>query len=172
MWFSKFRFRWHAPRADDGTLMPAVLAGIIVCTIMLQVLWTEPEPVAQLSAPMRRRAAPMPPTMDLVQVDSRINADAIFAPRGRTRPGGQNAERPNAPLDGITVAGAVSVGSRTAIVIRHPAGGTANVPVGGRVAGWTVAAIGPESATFVRHRQRLVVTYGAAATPSEPGDAN
>ena len=167
---SKFPFRWRLPRADDATLTPAVLAGVLVAMLVLQGLWTEPEPLADAPVAMRHHVKPPLPAMDRVTVDPTIAANAIFAPRGRTRPGSPASNAASSPLEGNLVTGSMSVGARSAVIVKRPDGRVVSVPVGGRIAGWMLRSIGQGAAVFVRNGRRLVVPFVSGAPGAAPGE--
>ena len=156
------------PRSDDGTILPAVLVGVLTVTLALQLALTsagEPEPD---DTPVRAavgRSVAVPPFRAAV-ADPAIRARPIFAPnRSGSTSGGASD-----PLAGAQVAGSWSVGRQTILVLRLADGRTRNLRVGQSVNRWVLAAVAADGARFVHDGKRIVVPFGGTAPQATATD--
>lgn len=156
----KFRFPSSLPSRADGTLLPALLSGALAVALLAQLTWTAREPdlpaALHVSAPSARAEVPV---ISPVVASSEIFRRPLFAPR---QSASVAADGPPPPmLGGAVVAGTVSVRGRTFAVVRRPNGTSFNMAVGGRLYGWTLAALRDEGAIFVKGAARQTMAYGA-----------
>lgn len=161
-------FRFPRPRSDDGTILPALLVGVLTVTLAVQLVLTspgEPEPADTVVRAAVGRSVAAPPLRAAV-VDPAIRARPIFAP---SRSDASSAAASD-PLAGAQVAGSWSVGRQTILVLRLADGRTRNLHVGQSVNQWTLAAVAAEGARFVQGGQRIVVPYGATAPQAAATD--
>lgn len=157
------------PRSDDGTILPAVLVGVLTVTLALQLALTSSGEPESEHAPVRAavgRSAAAPPFRAAV-ADPAIGARPIFAP-GRSD---STSAAATDPLAGAQVAGSWSVGRQTVLVLRLADGRTRNLQVGQSVNQWTLAAVAADGARFVHDGKRIVVPYGATAPQAVATDA-
>lgn len=156
------------PRANEGTLLPALLATVLAGTLVLQFALVrsgapdlETGPVARVS---RSAPAPVVPAVVAQQV---ISDRPIFSP-ARVRDGGGGAA--GGDLSGAQVSGSWSVGRRTNLVLRQPDGATRTIRVGQSINAWLLAAITPGGARFVRDGKSMLVPFGASAPAAAAQD--
>lgn len=161
------RFRIPRPRSADGTLLPALLVGLLTGLLALQLVLVGPDVSAPEhgAAPIRRAVAP-PPVMESVVPAKIITDRPIFTPQRAMARGGPQGD----PLAGAQVSGAWSVGGRTNLVLRRADGGTRTVRVGQTVNQWVLAAVTAEGARFARNGKTLLVPFGAATPQSAPAE--
>ncbi|WP_293880050.1 hypothetical protein [Sphingomonas sp.] len=166
----KFRFLLSLPNRTDETLLPAILAGLLVAAIITQLLWASDAqdlpPVLPVGAAHANFGAPAVAPVGLPGV---ILARPIFAPRKSALAGAGGGPPPI--LGGATVAGAMSVHGRSYAVVRRADRTTSNVGIGGVVGGWRLVALGDASAIFVRGRDRRTIAFGAQGAPPNPDAA-
>lgn len=115
-----------------------------------------PPEVELVSAPGRVIARPLPerePGRTLA--DPIILRDALFTPvRGGTAKADAESK---APLDGARAVGIVRVRGFARVVMQDSEGTPATISIRNTYRGWTLVAIGRDSATFVRGKERLVL---------------
>lgn len=149
------------PRSDDGTILPALLVGILTATLVLCLpLSATREP--EVSDTPIRAAANRPgavATIDPSFASPAIRARPIFAPSRID----SAVAAPSNPFAGAQVAGSWSVGRQTILVLRLADGRTRNLGVGGSLNQWVLAAVTADGAHFVQNGKRTVVPYGGAA---------
>ena len=154
------QFHIPRPRSDDGSLLPALLAGVMLALLAVQFA---PTPLDEAHAPMMARAAVGRPTAALpvpaTVADPVIRARPIFAP-SRAMGSGTTASD---PLAGAQVAGSWSVGRQTILVLRQADGRTRNLRIGQAVNQWLLSSVTAEGAQFVRDGQRIVIPFGGTA---------
>lgn len=155
----KLRFPISAPRAADGTLLPAGLLAVLVTMIAAQLaLTSEPElPDAQPGRAARTEIAADLPGIALPPV---LTGRPLFVP-GRTlaaAAGGPSA----APLAGAVVAGSLRQGRVVRLFLKEPDGTIRTLAPGGTYQGWRLAGVGSDSATFVQAGQRISIAFGSA----------
>jgi hypothetical protein len=167
MYELKLRSPIAAPRRGNGTLLPASLVALLAAMLMLQLLLTSnvelppAGPVGGGGAHLRS------PHVALVAVPAAIATRSIFAPR---HAGGPAA--PSAVLGGAVVAGTVRIGGRAYAVVQTNGCRTVNLPVGGMLGEWRLAALSSTGAWFVRGGERIEVGYGALPQPQASGNAD
>ena len=158
------------PRRNEGTILPAALAALLLALMALQFALVradrtalEPNGVAFAGA-----SAP-PPDVEPAVVQPAIQARPIFSPAlaavGSGTGGGASAD----PLAGATVAGAWSVGRRAYLVLRLPNGLSRTLATGQSASGWRLTAITATGARFVQAGKSILVPFGASA-PAPPAD--
>ena len=155
------------PRRNEGTILPAALAALLMAALALQFAFvradtSELEPGAVARA---GRTTGPPPEVALAAVQPVIEARPIFAPnRSGAGSGGDGAASAAAdPLAGATVAGAWSVGHRAYLVLRLPNGLSRTLSAGQSASGWHLAAITATGARFVQAGKSILVPFGASA---------
>lgn len=159
----KFRFLLSLPSRNDGTVLPALLGTILAATLVMQLTWAAREPDLPLPLP-----ATAPVTSNRVPIVSPVVASGeifrrpLFAPRQSSSIASDIAPAPT--LGGAVVAGTVSLRGRTYAVVRRSNGKSFNLPVGGQLNGWSLAALRDEGAVFVKGRARQTIAYGTQPT--------
>jgi hypothetical protein len=156
-----FQFPISLPNRADQTLLPGILTGVLVLTLVAQIMWLNPEP--QLPPAMTVTAARFnfaTPTAVQVPVSRAIFDRPLFAPR-QSAVTAQNSGAPVLPLGGAVVAGTVTVRGRTFAVVRRPNRTTRNMAIGSELDGWRLASFGQQSAVFAKGRERREITFGA-----------
>lgn len=166
----RFRFPLSWPSRADGTLLPAVLAGLLVVGLVGQCVATggtpDLPPVMAVGAARTRLRVP---TVVPVSVARVIVDRPLFAPRQSVTSAADG--NPPSILGGASVAGTMAIRGRTYAVVRRPDGTSANLSVGATLGGWRLVALGQQGATFVKGGDRRVVAYGASAPVAEAADA-
>lgn len=145
------------PSRADQTLLPALLAAVLVLMVALQfALPVEDE----LPAAMRRVVpARLAQTgVNRVVPDPVILRSALFSPSRAAGGGGANVAA-SGPLDGAIVVGMVRGRGFARAVVQEPGGGAVSVPVGGRYRGWRLVALGASNAVFSRDGKREVMSF-------------
>ena len=154
------------PRRNEGTILPAALAALLVTALALQFAFVradttelEPGPVTIAGG-----ASSPPPEVALAPAQPVIEARPIFSPaRAGTGAGSEAASTSVDPLAGATVAGAWSVGHRAYLVLRLPNGTSRTLSAGQSVSGWRLVAITATGARFVQAGKSILIPFGAAA---------
>ena len=159
----KLRSPISLPRRDDGTVLPAALAGLLLVGAALQLVWTgtpdlPPETVGHVE-PVRLEVAMSP-----VAVPPVIAARPLFVP-SRSGAGGTGAGASGdvSPLGGVIVSGTLSQGRAMRAFLKMPDGTVRSIGIGGDVSGWRLTALTPEAARFTRSGDSLTVPYGSTA---------
>ena len=142
------------PSRDDRTLLPALLAGVLVLMIALQFAL----PAADKLPGDARRVVPLrgvDAVISRVIPDPVIMRNALFSPsRGGAASGGGTG-----PLGGATLVGMVRVGNRARAIVQRGDGTAVSVAVGGRYQDWTLVALSTKTARFVRDGERLTLDF-------------
>jgi len=156
---------------DAQGRLPALLALVLALAAVLQMAMTaavELPPTGYAVAPVK--AGPLPAVAPQ-RADAVILERPLFGPRLAAVDG--ETAGPAAALGGAVVAGSVRIGRVPYAVVVRPDRTTVRLAVGGRIDGWRLAALGAETARFVRGNERIEVAYGqsaSAAGPAEPGE--
>ncbi len=147
-------------------MLPAALALVLLAALVLQLALPSQEelpPPAIAGGGVRAT----PPRISGGYAPDILTAAPIFAPNRTATASADGAGAPAGILGGARVAGSVSVGGRAYAVIQYPGGKIARLPVGGRLAGWRLAALSPEGARFARNAERVDLPFGALS-PTMP----
>ena len=165
----KLRFPISAPRRDDGTLLPALLAAVLVVSAGLQLLWVGNEPL-----PAEGIAHVEPMQLALAAggeaAQPAILARPIFS-LSRSAVGGQAGSGGALPLDGAVVAGMASSKRSGGRVFLRLADGTIQpLRRGESYAGWQLAGWTNDAARFLSGGHMITVPYGSAAQPVAAND--
>lgn len=154
------RFQIPAPRRADGTLLPALLAALLLAGLVAQMLFVRDEAAStETAAPSRgiAVAARSAPVIAARPTPRSVLANPMFAPRRAV----VNAP-PQDALVGAQVVGSWSVAGRANLVLRQADGRSRTMRVGDAVNNWTLVAITPSAARFVQNGHKLVVPVGAS----------
>lgn len=146
-------------------MLPALLAALLAAMLMLQLLLTRDVELPSAAPVGAGGGHSRSPVVRVVAVPPVITARSMFAPRGGGKAGG-----PSSPLGGSVVAGTVRVGGLAYAVVKTSEGRMVNLPIGGGLAGWRLAALSSEGARFVRGNERIQVNYGAQPQPQASAD--
>lgn len=156
------------PSRDNGTILPALLAGALVLMIALQFALP-----AELELPLED--APMVPvrlanaSVARVQADPAILREALFTP-ARSAVVGGGASTGTGPLDGAFVVGMVRARGVARAIIQQSDGRALSVPVGGRYREWRLVSVTPGNAVFSRDGERLSLAFTTGQLlPSDNG---
>ncbi len=166
----KFRFPLSLPNRGDATLVPGVLAGILVAMLGLQLWLAGLEPEQPPVLPINVRSANsifqiMPQAIAAQAIFSR----PLFAPRQTmSTPSGTTAPL---ALGGASVAGTVTIRGRGVAVVRRTDGSVANVSIGGVVGGWRLIALREEGAVFANGKEQRLIRYSGAASQTADDEA-
>ena len=155
------RFPIPRPHSDDGTLVPALIVGLLTGMLVLQLVL--PGTGDSLSSPdgdQFRFSATAAPAIGPVIPARIILARPVFSPQ-RTVANGVAADAD--PLSGAQVAGAWSTGGRANLILRQPNGGTRTIRVGQAINRWVLAAVTNEGARFAHDGKTVLVPFGTAA---------
>lgn len=148
-------------------MLPASLVALLAAMLMLQLLLTSDVELPP-AGPIGAGGAQLQ-SLDVrtVAASPVIAARSMFAPRA-----GGKAGAPTSLLGGAVVAGTVRIGGRAYAVVQTSEGRMINLPIGGGIAGWRLAALSSEGARFVRGNERTQVNYGAQPQPQPAGDGS
>lgn len=163
--FPLARFPLARPTRANGALLPAVCAGTLAVLAGLQfALTANPElPEPGWSGGGTRGAMPL---IAGRAVPEALLRGSIFAPTRTLQAKGPDGAP--SPLQGASVAGAVSIRGRGYAVIQRANGQVVRLPVGGRFAGMRLVALSPEGALFQSGGARSRIPYGTTVRPAEP----
>lgn len=162
--------RWPLARAPlarptraNGALLPALCAGLLAGLAGLQFAMTaNPElPEPGFAGGGARSVLPLIAGSAVPEVLAR---SSIFAPT-RTLQAKSEGGAPS-PLQGASVAGAVSVRGRSYAVIQRADGQIVRLPVGGRIAGQRLVSLSPDGAIFQSGATRSRIPYGTTVAPA------
>lgn len=151
------------PRPDDGTLLPAALAALLVLAIALQLVWTgepdlPPERVGRIVQPQQ--------TVMIARtgVSPIILERPLFSPtRGGTAPTASADGAPPSVLGGAIVAGSVTRGRARRAFLRLADGSVRGLAIGQTFDGWRLAGLTDDGARFARGRKTMTIAFGASA---------
>ena len=156
------------PSRDNRTLLPALLAAVLVLMIALQFAL----PVDDELASDARRVVPsdgVDAAIGRVVPDPVILRSALFSPSRSSAANGA-ATVGKGPLGGAAVVGAVRVAGRARAVIQQSDGTAISVAVGGRYQGWTLISLSSTAALFLRDGERLMMAFtNGAILPNTNG---
>lgn len=153
------RFPIPRPHSDDGTLVPALLVGLLTGMLVLQlVLPGSGDPPPSPDGEQFHFSATVAPAIGPVIPARIILERPVFSPQ-RTVSNGADAD----PLSGAQVAGAWSTGGRANLILRLPNGSTRTIRVGQATDRWVLAAVTNEGARFARDGRTVLVPFGTAA---------
>jgi hypothetical protein len=150
----KFQARFPRPSRDNGTLLPALLAGVLVLMVALQfALPAEVELPPQIgqAAPARIAAR----EISRVVSDPAIARRALFTP-GR---GGTGSVASAGPLDGAVAVGMVRGRGFARALLQQSDGRAVSVPIGGGYRGWRLAGLNKDYAIFTRDGERVAMPF-------------
>ncbi|MDT7933695.1 MAG: hypothetical protein RQ833_03710 [Sphingomonadaceae bacterium] len=157
-------------------LVPALgaAAALIALVIQLALPGETPLPPAPPVRSGRVRVAVAQPALPPVAVGVDIVRGTAFAPTRSVAPGaGAQPGAAARPAQAITLLGSARAGARAVAVFRDETGASVTTPVGGRVSGWRLIALGRDSAVVIRDGERRVlrlgVPLGAATGARAPG---
>lgn len=159
-----FRFPLSAPRREDATILPAILAGLLVLMLASQLAFPSDiasQPVLASSRATRIAGVDAAP----IRAADIIVARNLFAP-GRSQTGALG-KVPGTALGGAVVAGTVGSGARMRAVVMQPGGTLVFVGVGGLLNDWRLDRLRPDRAVFRRGADKLEMPFGGMA-PSAP----
>ena len=160
----KFQVRFPRPSRDNGTLLPALLAGVLVLMVALQfALPAEVELPLQIGQAAPARLAVR--EVSRVVPDPIIARSALFAPG---RGGGGNVASAG-PLDGAVAVGMVRGRGFARALLQQSDGSAVSVPVGGGYRGWRLAGLNKDYAIFTRDGERIAMPFTNGNV--EPGRA-
>jgi len=145
------------PSRDDRTLLPALLAALLVLMMAIQFAL----PVAEELPSDARRVVPsgsVEAVVGRVVADPVIVRNALFSP-SRGSAASAAAGVGNGPLGGATVVGMVRVGKVARAIIQQADGMAVSVAVGGVYRGWTLVALSTTRARFLRDGERLAMDF-------------
>lgn len=162
------RFPIPAPRSDEGTLVPAVLLGLLIIMMALQFWLARSEETVPAGESLPVRMAYKPPRITAVAVAPAILTQPIFSP---TRAAGSGATSGDL-LEGSQIIGAWSQGRQARLVLRKPDGNSVTIRLGQVVNGWQLAGITSEGARFARSGDTALIHFGASAPQSQSNDEN
>jgi hypothetical protein len=162
MFALKLRSPISLPRPDDGTLLPAALAGLLLLAVALQLLWTgEPDlPQERVGRILSSRQTVMIARTGIPPV---ILDKPLFSPaRGGFGGGAGDAAQASA-LGGAVVAGTVTRGRARRAFLRLPDGSVRALAIGQDFDGWRLAGLTDDAARFVRAGETITMAFGASA---------
>lgn len=153
------------PRNGDGTVIPALLVGLLVAGLVAQFVVAPPvQPVGGTARVGSTGRSAAPAALPAASAAPVIRARPIFTPaRSGT---GRGAGPAGDPLAGSQVAGTWSVGRQVNLVLRHADGSMRNLHVGQSVNQWVLTAVTPAGARFVREGTAVVIPLGGTTPPS------
>ncbi|WP_375287651.1 hypothetical protein [Sphingomonas sp.] len=166
----KLRFRPALPARPsraDGTLLPAMLAGVLLLVLLTQFVLTDTVPLPEggpigAGALMPRLSDPSPRG-----VPAAVLGRPIFAPTDDVvSEDGDEAGESNV-LGGAAIVGSIGVG-RARVAVVTEGGRIRRVGVGGSIAGWRLAAITQEGVVLTRGGERLERPFTAGDLPDAP----
>jgi hypothetical protein len=158
----KFPFLIPLPRPDDGTMLPAMLAALLLAAVAAQLLLTGgPE----LPAEGVGRIAASMPSVRVARAGSApdILARPLFSPTRNSDGGGATGGGAGTMLGGAVVAGTVSRGRSTQAFVRLPDGSIRTLRIGQQIEGWRLAGLTGDSARFARDGQTISIAFGSSA---------
>ncbi len=154
-----FRFPLSFPSRAEGTILPGVLASVLVIALVIQLVSADREPdLPPVLAIGASRVDFDMPAVPPVSTPPVIFDRPLFAPRQSLVAGPSNKAL---PLGGALVAGTVAIRGRAFAVIRRANVTVSNIAIGGAVDGWRLIALRPEGAVFVKNNVRHQIAYGA-----------
>lgn len=160
------RFPIPRPRSGDGTVLPALLAGVLAAMLALQVAFVPTDGPERDAAHRAAVGAPVDVPPIVPALASRAILDRpIFTP-ARAQGGGTGSD----PLAGAQVAGSWSVGRRVNLVLRQADGTSRTVHVGEAVNNWVLTAVTPQGARFARGGESKLVPFGATTPQNAPDE--
>lgn len=156
------------PNRDNGTILPALLAALLVLMIALQFALP-----AELDLPSEGKGVvPLklsPTAVNRVIPDPLILRDALFSP-GRSAVAGAKVAGGSGPLDGAVVVGMVRARGVARAIVQQADGSAVSVSVGGRYRGWRLLSITAGNAVFSRDGERLSLAFTTGQLlPSDNG---
>lgn len=157
------------PASAEGTLLPALLAGLFVLLLVVQLAW--PTSVALPDAEVIRPLRLKPLVVDPVAANPVITQRPLFAPgrRETTVPGVADKA---APLEGARAIGIIKVRGAPRAFLQAPEGPVTSVGLGGSYKGWRIVQIDRGQIVAIKGAETatLAVTSSAPPPPAAPED--
>jgi hypothetical protein len=162
MYALKFPAPLPRPNRADRTLLPALLAVLLLFMVVLQFAF--PAQNESVIAPTRLvlpKLEALEPSLALA--DPIILRNALFAPG---RGGGKSTG--TGPLDGAAFVGIVRGRGFARAVLQPGEGQAVSVPVGGAYRGWKLVSLNGSDALFMRDGIRHTATIVRGAIENSP----
>lgn len=165
------RLRFAPPPLDSAARLPLGLAALLGAAALFQLLAADPlERDLPEPPPVGRPPRAFVPPPLAPSDGAGIVARAMFAPVTVASSGEGGATVAADPLVGVAVAGMIQVGRASFAIVQQ---GTriVRVPLGGRIAGFRLSALGQDGAVLTRGGERRVVPFGSGgAAPGVSGE--
>lgn len=172
------RYLLPPPRRADRTILPAALAALLVAMVAAQMTLTGDVELPEAGAVGGVGAGAPIARPVRVAVPPVLTARSVFAPDtvAALDSGGEGGiVAPPDPLGGAVIAGTVQVGRARYAVVQSPGGGSARVPLGGRINGWRLIGFADGGVRLRRGGEAMTAMFGGrasalasqAATPEE-----
>jgi hypothetical protein len=165
----KFPVSIPSPASADGTLLPAVLAGLIGLLALVRLAL--PSPVELPDAGFIRPLRLPPLVVAPVTADPLILSRPLFSP-GRREAGVGGVADKGAALEGARAVGFVRVKGAASAMLQAPDGSVAMVRPGSSYKGWRIVEVQRTHVLALRGAEtvRLPIEASAPPTPAaEPG---
>ncbi|MCI1755737.1 MAG: hypothetical protein LKM31_08025 [Sphingobium sp.] len=161
----KLRFPLSPPRSEDGTMLPAVLAVLLLATAGAQLLMAGDEGLPEEGVGRIAPVVPASSDMTYGAPPAIILTRPLFSPTRSlaARPLSVGGEADFGPLQGAVPVGTIARGRRAVLFLRLPDGTARTMTLGSGYLGWRLAAIGSDAATFAQANQRITIKYGSTA---------
>lgn len=163
MFALKFPVPIPRPASAEGTLLPALLAGLFGLLLLVRLVWpmTIPLPDAAVIRPLRLAPLIIVPLV----ADPEITQRPLFAPGRREIAGSGVADR-SAALEGARAVGVIRVRGATRVFLQAPDGSVASVGLGGGYKGWRIVQIDRSRIVAIRGAETATLTVTASAPPA------
>lgn len=150
------------PASADGTLLPALLAGLFGLLFIVRLAW--PVAITLPDAAVIRPMRLAPITIVPLVADPVITQRPLFAPGRRETVVAGVADK-SAPLEGARAIGVISVKGRPRVFLQAPDGTVASVGLGGSYKGWRIVQISRGQVTAIRGAETASLMIMASAPP-------
>ena len=153
----------------ERALFPAVGSGLLALLLLVQLLMSGPVDLPRSGVTGGGMRVRMPIIVGEA-APTLLSKDPVFTP-ARSTASGKMAGSVAGPLDGAFVAGYVAVRGRGFALLQRPDRSTLRLAPGGSYAGWRLAALRPDGATFVKDGKAIHLAYGSAAPAAAASSA-
>jgi hypothetical protein len=151
------------PRRDNGALVPALLSGLLLLMLALQLVLPRDAALPETAGGMAPRRQPSVVAVPAA-VDPVILSRALFAP---SRVRGAGSAQSAGPLDGAAVVGLVRNGRSVRVMIAEPGGRFTSLAIGAAYHGFRLIGANAQAAIFAHDGERLVVAFSSGVTASD-----
>lgn len=177
----KLRLLSYRPARDNGALLPAGLAVLLLAGAALQLALPQAAAIPPDSTPGRAPDRALPAVRAVATIDLggrtspfsplRVLNVAAGEAGGAVDGGTPPPPRRVGPLGGTYLLGSTQIGAARAVVLREPDGRVLRLRPGAAYRGWRLVTIGPDAALFRKRGKPVRIGYGTTVLVQQAAGA-